>query len=302
MKTPKTIEYEEFLRNTEYGILEPYTTALTKINHVHKTCGATWNVTPNAIKNRIKKGITTGCPSCAKAYKLCHSDYEKRLEGTEFKVLEHYKGNSKAIKHLHIPCGNTVEITPVSIMNQKRSGCSFCGKTAKISTEVYLYKIKELEYELLEEYTGSKDKLLHKHKTCGAEIRIRPNDLLSGHGCSKCSTGRTYSKIAIQWLDSFNNPNIKHAENGGEVRIEGYLVDGFDSETNTVYEFHGDVFHGNLDIYGPDDTCHPFNKSITADELWQKTFDKMQDIHNKGYRLIYIWEFDYRNNKTHCVF
>lgn len=41
---------------------------------------------------------------------------------------------------------------------------------------------------------------------------------------------------------------IRHAYNGGEVRVftpgQSYLVDGFDELTNTVYEFHGCLWHG----------------------------------------------------------
>lgn len=36
----------------------------------------------------------------------------------------------------------------------------------------------------------------------------------------------------------------------GEYRIEGVgKVDGFCEQTNTVYEYHGDYWHGNPDIY-----------------------------------------------------
>ena len=38
--------------------------------------------------------------------------------------------------------------------------------------------------------------------------------------------------------------DIRHAENGGEYRIDNYLVDGFDEKNNTVYEFHGCFWHG----------------------------------------------------------
>lgn len=108
----------------------------------------------------------------------------------------------------------------------------------------------------------------------------------------------SYSAIAIEWLDSFNNPNILHAENGGEQFIAGYYVDGYDSVTNTVYEFHGDLFHGNLDIFKPSDTPNPFNKTISAETLWQKTYDRMEVISKKA-TVLFIWEKDYREGKMH---
>lgn len=45
-----------------------------------------------------------------------------------------------------------------------------------------------------------------------------------------------YSESSIAtWLNSFENPNICHAMNGGEEIICGSKVDGFDSTTHTVY-------------------------------------------------------------------
>ena len=90
-----------------------------------------------------------------------------------------------------------------------------------------------------------------------------------------------YSRKAIRWLNHIskkNNIEIQHAENGGELRIElgngkYYLVDGYCKDTNTVYEFHGDVFHGNPSIFNKEDKCHPYN-DMTAGELLSYTIEK----------------------------
>ena len=41
---------------------------------------------------------------------------------------------------------------------------------------------------------------------------------------------------------------IQHAGNGGEVKVltpgQSFLVDGYNTTTKTVYEFHGCLFHG----------------------------------------------------------
>ena len=62
------------------------------------------------------------------------------------------------------------------------------------------------------------------------------------------------SEVALEWLMwqehqlGSDSPRIQHVRNGGEKLIpagpEAYHVDGFDSHTNTVYEFHGCLFHG----------------------------------------------------------
>ena len=110
-----------------------------------------------------------------------------------------------------------------------------------------------------------------------------------------------YSRIAIKWLNSFSNPNILHAENGGEQKILDYYVDGYDPTTNTVFEFHGDAFHGNLDVFNPSDKCNPFDNRLTAEDLWIKTFDRMLSI-SKVATIFYIWENDYKEGRSYEVF
>ena len=56
-----------------------------------------------------------------------------------------------------------------------------------------------------------------------------------------------FNKISIEWLDYVayrDEVDIKHAHNHGEQRIGRYLVDGFDSTNNTIYEFNGCYFYG----------------------------------------------------------
>ena len=60
---------------------------------------------------------------------------------------------------------------------------------------------------------------------------------------------KKYSKESIQWLDYImktKKVRIKHAKNGEEHRIENCLVDGYDKENNTVYEFHCCYWHGHF--------------------------------------------------------
>ena len=54
-----------------------------------------------------------------------------------------------------------------------------------------------------------------------------------------------FSKESIQWLKTLPEyENIRHGLNGGEVKILGRKVDGYDSTTNTVYQFYGCFWHG----------------------------------------------------------
>lgn len=111
-----------------------------------------------------------------------------------------------------------------------------------------------------------------------------------------------YSKKSIEWLTSLmlvNNIYIRHAENDGEYWIPElrFFVDGFCRETNKVYEFHGDVFHGNPLKFQDHKTCHPFDKTITAKELYDQTIIREQKILSLGYNLEVIWEHDWDTKK-----
>jgi hypothetical protein len=108
----------------------------------------------------------------------------------------------------------------------------------------------------------------------------------------RVSTG--YSIKSIEWLNSFENINIQHALNGGEYKIPStkYKADGYDPTTNTIYEFYGDVFHGNLTVFNPDDQCHPFSTQ-TALQLNIKTILREDAIKSLGYNIVSIWERDW---------
>lgn len=59
----------------------------------------------------------------------------------------------------------------------------------KLTNEEFLQKLKDLgrdDIEPLEEYKGSKKKILCKCKVHNIEWKVRPNDLYSGCGCPKC--------------------------------------------------------------------------------------------------------------------
>ena len=132
------------------------------------------------------------------------------------------------------------------------------------------------------------------------EFEQTPNKHLSGTGCPKCSNSGV-SRKAINWIKdiaSNSGINIQHAMNGGEYRIPGtrYKADGFCANTNTIYEFYGDKWHGNLHVYNETDKCHPFSQ-LTAGELNHNTMQREQELKALGYRVVSIWEHEYDHNK-----
>ncbi len=130
-------------------------------------------------------------------------------------------------------------------------------------------------------------------------FEIHPYKHKTGSGCQKCSP--QHSKVSIKWLNYLADEygyNIQHAENGGEFTIPGtrHKVDGYCDKTNTIFEFLGDFWHGNPNLYNKND-INPRNK-ISFGELHEKTVNKKLAIINLGYKYIEIWEHDWKIMKN----
>ena len=104
----------------------------------------------------------------------------------------------------------------------------------------------------------------------------------------------------MEWKNFSENVQINHKVNTGvEKRIGPYLADGFDSLTNTVYEFYGCYFHGHL--------CK--NTKHVRNEKWffeqpQRLDDvrlRKEYIISQGHNVEEVWECEYdlqmQNNK-----
>jgi len=103
------------------------------------------------------------------------------------------------------------------------------------------------------------------------ELGIKPNYSL------------TSSLKEKEWLDSLGITERQYP-------IANYKVDGYDPETNTVYEFLGDYWHGNPEVYDPDE----YNKSCskTFGQLFDETNIRLEHIKSLGYNIITKWEND----------
>lgn len=89
------------------------------------------------------------------------------------------------------------------------------------------------------------------------------------------------------WLDSIGLPNDdKHRQ----VHIGKYKVDGYDPQTNTIYEYLGDYWHGNPQIFESTNVNLTIGK--TFGELYEKTMNRINDLKNMGFNVVYVWEHD----------
>ena len=130
---------------------------------------------------------------------------------------------------------------------------------------------KENETKTLHEISNDLGYNNHRMSSRFKELGIKPNYSL------------TSSLKEKEWLDSLGITERQYP-------IANYKVDGYDPETNTVYEFLGDYWHGNPEVYDPDE----YNKSCskTFGQLFDETNIRLEHIKSLGYNIITKWEND----------
>lgn len=68
-------------------------------------------------------------------------------------------------------------------------------------------------------------------------------------------------------------------------------ADAYDPITNTIYEYHGDYWHGNPNFYNHDEYCTHLQEYYG--DLYNNTIDRENILKDLGYNLIVIWEEDF---------
>lgn len=66
-------------------------------------------------------------------------------------------------------------------------------------------------------------------------------------------------------------------------------------------EFNGDYWHANPKIYKKNDIIPTWKGQIPAKDIWKKDKIKKKHIESFGYKVIYIWEKDYSENKDNIL-
>lgn len=78
---------------------------------------------------------------------------------------------------------------------------------------------------------------------------------------------------------------------------KGYVYDIVDGKK--IIEYNGDYWHMNPRKYSPSD----FNKRthLTAEETWKKDKNKIDFAESLEYKVLVIWEFDYKRDKDATI-
>lgn len=238
---------------------------------------------------------------------LCYGFHNKTLEEfiADAKIVHpnneyNYKNvvyinTHTKVEILHNVCGKTFIQSPESHLMGSR--CTHCyPKKIAHTTEQFIQKCiakhgNEYNYDLVN-YVRIDVPVDISHPKCGRTFKQTPHSHLAGAGCPFCCY--RISKPEIEWLDSLG---ILEENRQKRIKIDNkvFKADGFDPFTNTIYEFYGDFWHGNPNIFISDD-INPYLKK-TYGELYQKTLEKEKILKNAGYEIVHIWESDFNKQK-----
>lgn len=174
------------------------------------------------------------------------------------------------------------------------NGCQKCFiDSEKLTTTQFIEKSQQVhgnKYDYSEsKYVNNETKLIIICPEHGSFLQ-RPYNHWQGVNCPKCAKGISQSEI--RWLDALNIPKEFRSQS---IKIGGKLFkpDAIDMLNKIIYEFYGDFWHGNPDIYSKDQ-INPATKT-TFGELYIKTIERENFIKQHDYKIISIWESDFNN-------
>lgn len=220
-----------------------------------------------------------------KANKLYNEKYD-------YTLVDITKSNQKII----IKCPKHGTFYQRYVAHLQGHGCYQCGRelTAlkrSLTLDEFIKRANEAHNNVYDYskaiYTKSIEKieiLCPKH---GSFWQIAGNHL-NGHGCIACSSGS--SEVAREWLRSLSIHEEKWEKTLfiNEKRIR---ADAFDPDTNTIYEFWGDFWHGNPKKHRSSEINSMTKTSFGF--LYNQTQEKIKLIKENDFNLIDIWESDF---------
>lgn len=255
-------------------------------------CGYEWMAVPDAVIGKKK----SGCPKCAGKVRVTNDDVDVVCKSRNITRCGDVISNNVPVPMLCNVCNHIWHARPAKLIHAG-TGCPKCANKIRLTNDDIDARCVGLGVRRVGDYRSIHTKLMWECVICNHRWSEKPSNVLNKHtDCPNCRVP-SYSKASIQWLTGVSNKlqiNIQHAENGGEFIIPGtrYKVDGFCEATNTVYEFYGDMWHGNPAVYAADVFCSPFHKE-TAGELYTRTMEREIIIKSKGYNVVSIWEKDF---------
>lgn len=253
---------------------------------------------------------TGGCQNCARKQrdKRCSLTNEEFIQQSKEKYgnkfdysLTNYAGMRLNIILKCNICKTIFETKAKNHLGKDSDGCCKVCQTKKSkviqtkTTEQFIIEAKlihgiKYSYELVN-YTGSFKKIIIKCNTCCNEFKTTPSIHLGGSNCPLCNNKIFVSISETKWLDELNIP-IEYRQKTLILNNKQFRTDAFDPVFQTVYEFYGDFWHGNPNVF--DSNKLNTKNGFTFGELYNKTIERENILKENGFKIIKIWEQNWK--------
>lgn len=294
----------------DYSLVK-YTTSDTPVTIICKAHGR-FKQKPGAHK------VGIGCHKCGleaigkanRRKEMPLKDWVKRLQTIHGNTYDYSK-----LKNGVIVCRTHGHFSMTPWRHAAGYGCPSCGNARtgdarRLPTREVIKRFRAVhgnhyDYSLTEytKYNSLVSIICPDH----GSFEVTPVAHWSGSTCPQCRGPKTYSLVACKALDAIAKHlkiKIEHRGNGKEkfvkftrmrTRRRSFArLDGYCESSNFAFEFHGDAFHGNPDVFSPRDVCNGFDKK-TARALLTETLTKERRIKQEGYTLFSLWGSTYRD-------
>lgn len=260
--------------------------------------------------------LRCGCPKCKNEKTSVRCKFSKQEAIDKFIQAHGNKYDYSLVEYINqsikvkiiCPIHGVFEQTPHKHWNKRQ--CPHCARESVRTKQIGLKKGPSNKRITVETFINKANKLFdNKYDYSKANIYSSQSEIeiickvhgsffkrvekhLLGRGCPECDKSRQYSKQSDNWLNSLGFPVLR------EYRIpekKTRVVDGYDPTTNTVYQYHGDYWHGNPKRFNPDDVNKTTKKTFR--ELYENTHKHDEELKNFGYNLVIMWEYDWKNSR-----
>ena len=194
--------------NGEFELVSKFKNLNDEVKILHKTCGRCFPVSCRGFLGNIR------CKLCEKdkreesnrlKYEKEFKEYvDNNTDGT-YEIKGKYIKSSKKIEMFHQDCSKRFLITPNKFKSGQRCSNPECknkriSKSKLISHDEFMNNLQSVQgnnYEVLNEYNGTKNKLLVKHLKCNKIYETYADYLIKGR-CKYCSN--TYKRTTEEFI------------------------------------------------------------------------------------------------------
>ena len=296
----KKLTTEEFIsratkiHNNKYDYSKVvYKNYITKVEIICKEHGSFFQA-PDSHTNSKQ-----GCPKCGGVAKSNTTEFIEKSNKIHNNKYDYSKVNyTHAKAKIEIICKIHGSFFQTPNQHLCGSNCPDCSSSLPLALETFVersnqthdckYDYSQVNYKNV--YTKV-EIICNKHGPFFQD----PKTHMKGGICPRCR-GRI-SRKELLWLTNMkisNTPN--HRQKCFILDDRKIFVDGFDPDTNIVYEFLGDFWHGNPKTFNHLD-YNPKTKTTFCD-LYNHTIEKFKLLHKHGFVIYYIWENDFNSNKS----